>query len=124
MKKYAHYFLLICLLISCSGKNEMPDGIIDPDRMQEVLWDVFLADSWAQHAKLKDTTIELSDEVKALSAEVFRLNGLSKEEFIKNYSWYRDHPEIFNQVLDSLSSRKSGVDFNRRADQWRQRQSE
>lgn len=99
------FFLFV--LLGCSNKTEVPRNILNEESMKKVLWDVFLAESWARQTASHDSTIILSDEIKRLTSEALKEHHLTEKEFFNSYSWYVAHPEVLNPILDSLYNQKS-----------------
>lgn len=104
-------FLFIILLVSCSGKDKVPKTVIQPEKMQEVLWDVFLSEAWARQSAIADSTLVLSDEVKRKTEKVLAFHGVSEKRFFESYDWYLKHPAIFRSLLDSLHNLKTKPDI-------------
>lgn len=96
--------ILICasFLISCSGKDRVPKTVIQPEKMQEVLWDVLLSEAWARQSTIADSTLVLSDEVKRRAGEALKFHNIPEKKFFDSYDWYLKHPQIFHAMLDSL----------------------
>lgn len=88
----------------------MPIGIIKPNKMQEILWDVFRADALSQQLVKNDSTKIIAEENNRLTIKVFAVHNVTKEEFDKSYAYYSQHPDIMRTVLDSLSAQKIRVD--------------
>lgn len=106
MKVYIS-FIMAVLLFSCSGGDDIPDNVMKPDKMEQVLWDAFLAEAAAQQISGKDSTVVLSDKIKELTGIAFEINKVTDSEFFRSYNWYIKHPGIFGALLDSLYDRKS-----------------
>jgi len=99
MKMYFKVSLIFLFMASCSGKTEIPPDVMGPEKMEKVLWDVFMADVAAQQISGNDTTVVLSDKIKELTEESFRVNKIKEKDFFHSYNWYIKHPEIFNRLL-------------------------
>ena len=48
--------LITVIFISCGNKNNLPPGILKPDKMQAVLWDVIRADAFTTDFIKKDSS--------------------------------------------------------------------
>jgi len=92
--------------IGCADKGSVPSGILPLSKMQTVMWDMIQADQYAALSVAKDSSghINTKTETLKLYEEVFRLHEVSREEFSKSYQYYLDHPEINQQLFDSLIS--------------------
>ncbi|MEO6134071.1 MAG: DUF4296 domain-containing protein [Ginsengibacter sp.] len=105
MKKILVGFcILFC--ISCSSKQDIPSGIIEPEKMKAILWDVVRAQFLAHERAQKDTLSTESLETKILTAKVFRIHNITAEKFDKSYAWYVKNPEVMSVFVDSLYTQK------------------
>ena len=65
--KILFYFILICVLLSCSNKTETPSGIIPPKEMSEILWDVIRAQVLANEVSKKDSSVDVDMQTKTFT---------------------------------------------------------
>jgi|GEM_PF-1351346 len=90
-------------LSSCrSEKEKVPDNLLPPERMREILWDLIRADMY-----VKD---HISDSMKAdrniaFYKEIFQIHKTSQEQFRESYLYYKAHPGEMKSMLDSLEKR-------------------
>ena len=101
---------LLCILlvigISCKDSTKIPSGILSKDKMESVLWDMMLADRYSAQFLLKDSaTKDVKLETMKLYEQVFQLHNITREEFVKNYKYYLNRPDISKVIFDSLSAR-------------------
>ncbi len=99
-------FIMLCILFSCSGKNKIPDGIIQQKEMQNILWDVIRAQALAEEIAQKDSGINKPAETKALTQKVFEIHKVKSSDFDKSYAWYTSHPDVLRIIFDSLNVQK------------------
>jgi hypothetical protein len=90
----------------CADKDRVPSGILPLSKMQTVMWDMIQADQYAALSVAKDSSPHVNTKAETLKLyeEVFRLHEVSREEFRKSYQYYLDHPELNQQLFDSLIS--------------------
>jgi Domain of unknown function (DUF4296) len=105
MKRIA--LLSTLFLFSCGNKNALPKGILKPEKMQIVLWDVLRADVFTNDFIKKDSTKKPEQELVKLQQQIFAIHKVSKDEFYKSYEFYKAHPEIMQPMLDSMINRKT-----------------
>jgi len=98
--------LFLLFLFSCSSKDKTPVGIIDPQEMKPLMWDVIRADALAGEIAKKDSLINDTTETKLLTQKVFELHKITENDFNKSYEWYIKHPEVMKIIFDSLYSQK------------------
>ena len=92
------------LLYSC--KDSLPSGIIERNKMQQILWDVFRADALSQQLVKGDSKLLAEENVK-LTKDVFLIHNITEEQFQKSYAYYTQHPDIMSSMLDSLNAQQS-----------------
>ncbi len=100
-------FIIFCLavtLVSCrKSKNTMPEGIVKPDRMVEVLADIHLAEAWVFEQKmLPEKARKWLDFYYDV---VFRIHHVTREEFTASLDFYRQHPETLDKIYEEVVTR-------------------
>ena len=102
--------LIILAVIFCiSCKESKPSGIIKPEKMKEILWDVFKADALSQQIVSTDSSKSLAEENVRLTRQVFLIHKVTKEEFEKSYTYYTQHPAIMISMLDSINAQQARI---------------
>ncbi len=96
--------VIFTLLWSCSEKNKIPAEIIQPNEMQNILWDVMRAQALSTEIARKDTSINEIAETKVLTQKVFEIHNITSTAFTRSYSWYTNHPDVMRLVFDSLNA--------------------
>jgi len=102
--------LLVCLsaivwcIVSCTDKDKIPKGVLGKEKMQKVLMDMIQAERFRDGFIVYDSSKDQKTETFKLYAQVFELNKISKDEFIKSYKFYMSRPDIAREIFDSLSS--------------------
>ncbi|NOT51016.1 MAG: DUF4296 domain-containing protein [Chitinophagaceae bacterium] len=104
MKSWVLVPLLIFFLSACKGKNRVPSGVLSQKKMQAVLWDVMRADEFLSANVLrKDSSLDKITESFKYYQQIFAIHKTTKEQFEKSFSFYKDHPDLFKAIMDSLS---------------------
>lgn len=106
MNKIIIYFLLTILLGACYSADKPPAGVIKPEEMKNILWDVMSAQTLASELSLKDSSINQAAETKTLSHKVFNIHHTDSATFNRSYNWYVKHPDILKRIFDSLYAQK------------------
>jgi hypothetical protein len=101
-------------VVSCTDKDRIPKGILGKEKMQQVLWDMIQAERFRETFIL-DSSKNFKTEQFKLYAQVFEINKVTKDEFIKSYKFYMSRPDIARDMFDSLASQadKRREDFNK-----------
>jgi len=83
----------------------MPKDILPKEKMQAVLWSLINAGEFLNGYVLKDPVDTIAASSKVYG-QVFQIHHITKEEFDKSFSYYRQHYELMKAILDSLSKRQ------------------
>ncbi len=102
MKTAAVTLLLSVFLFSCGNKNSLPSGIIKPEKMQNVFWDIIRADAMAAEINRKDSSKNAAEENVKLQKLIFTIHNISKEDYYKSYQYYQKHTVLMRTLLDSM----------------------
>ncbi len=103
MRKTLFFILFSSVLVSCEDKNKVPDEIIQPKEMQNILWDVIRAQVLSNEIALKDSTINVITETKVLTQKALEIHHIASPLFDKSYLWYTNHPDLMRDLFDSLN---------------------
>lgn len=98
--------LLPALLFAACRKTNIPEGVLPKDKMQAVFWDMLQADEYLKdYVFYKDSTRNDTTESIEVYERVFKFNKTSREQFDKSFDYYRNHPALMKEIVDSLNSR-------------------
>ena len=95
--------LSLISFFSCGNKNKIPEGILKPDKMQAVLWDVIRADAFTADFIKKDSTKNATAENLKLQQQVFAIHHISRQDFYKSYDYYKLNPGRLKTIMDSMT---------------------
>lgn len=104
MKNISYLIGVLLVLASCGSKNKVPAEIMQPVKMQKILWDVVRSQALAAEEARKDSTINEIAQTKVLVQKAFKIHDVTSDEYEKSYKWYTSHPDIMKVLLDSLSN--------------------
>jgi len=99
-------------MVSCTDKDKIPKGVLGKEKMQKVLMDMIEAERFRDGFIVYDSSKDQKTETFKLYAQVFELNKISKDEFIKSYKFYMSRPDIAREIFDSLSSQAAKLREN------------
>ena len=91
-------------------KPGIPDGIIKPDKMEKILYDMHLVDGYI-------STIYVVDSAKKVAAAyykgIYKKFGTDSAEYNKSLIWYNTNPKaleaIYKNIQKSLSQQKKAI---------------
>jgi len=125
MKKSA-IIVFLALVIQACGPDEpvRPPGTLSEEKFTAVMIDVQLNEGMRSQRKMRDRQVEV--DAKNYQA-IFKKHGISKEEFLTTFGFYREHPGemelVYEAVLDSLSTLEAEIKQAFTADQNARRDS-
>ena len=96
------FIFALTVLNSCGNKNKIPQGILKPEKMQLVLWDVMKAEAFTADFIKKDSSKNALAENLKLQQEIFAIHKISKADFYSSYNYYKTNTPLFKTMLDSL----------------------
>jgi hypothetical protein len=101
--------IIFCLLLFSCTANTIPSGILPPEKMKVIIFDLVRIDEYAGNYLTRDSTIKIQDKRLELYTKVFALHHTTKDEFYKSYRFYEQHPDKQKLVFDSLATWGSKV---------------
>lgn len=102
MRKLSILLLIVFLFQSCGNKDAVPDGVLKPEKMQAVLWDVIKADAFTINFIQKDSSKNGAAENLKLQQQIFAIHKITKENFYKSYDYYKENTGTFIKIVDSM----------------------
>ncbi|MEO6489500.1 MAG: DUF4296 domain-containing protein [Ferruginibacter sp.] len=109
MKQLVIVLLSVCIF-SCSRHSELPEGILKPDKMQEIFWDFIRADVYATDFIKRDSVTNPEVENLKLQEKVFKIHHTTRDQFYKSYTWYSNHKEVMTKMMDSLIAKQQRLE--------------
>lgn len=108
------YLISILFLSACINKKDVPKNIIQPEKMQKIMMEMFTADGVNNELSLRDTSFNLPDNNKSKFQQIFTNHKISKDQFYKSYNFYLGHPDLLKPITDSLAaiSNKQSLKLN------------
>ncbi len=104
MRSLIFIYCSIIFFISCSDKNNIPEGVLSHKKMQAVLTDILVADVLNNERILKDTSLKLPAENASYFLRIFQLHNTTRNEFSRSYNFYLKRPDLLKAITDSVSS--------------------
>ena len=106
--------LLACVFIlnSCVNKDKLPAGILKPEKMQAVLWDVIKAEAFTNEFIKKDSAKNAVAENVKLQQQIFAIHKISKTDFYNSYDYYKLNTVVFKKIVDSMIAQAERKKYN------------
>lgn len=104
MRKLAFFFLFSVLLLVFSCKPQVPGKYIQPDELEDILYDWHLADAMAS---VKEDADSSQYDLALYRQAVLRKHGISQAEFDSSLVYYTRHADRLHKIYENLSKRLS-----------------
>lgn len=90
------------LLLLAGACTSVPDGVIRPKKMEQVLYETHLAEALIDEYPARFRTAEQKQQ---LTAAVFRDNGITKADFDSSMVWYSAHLDQYMKIYARVTER-------------------
>ena len=96
--------ILFLQVLSCKETINPPDDLIPADEMMDILTVIYVSEVKAiSHF---DLTVQKNTYLKNyLYPAIFDSLGVEDNTFYHSYAWYEKHPQEFELIMDSVSSK-------------------
>jgi hypothetical protein len=98
MRKFLALGLLCLFLISCKSKG-VPKELIQPDKMEKILIDIHIADSYI-------STMTKPDSAKRVSAAyykgIYKKFNVDSVSYTRSMDYYYKHPDMLTDIYDNV----------------------
>ncbi len=91
------YLLITLFVVGC--KVETPEGVLPPEKMENVIYDYHLVQA------ITTEYMPLNYEKKMHINYVFEKHGITKEQFDSSLVWYTRYPRRMHRIYASLEKR-------------------
>ena len=115
MMKLSMLFIGLVLFSSCGNKDKLPAGVLKPEKMQAVLWDVIKAEAFTTDFIKKDSAKNAAAENLKLQQQIFAIHKITKADFYTSYDYYKTNTVEFKKIMDSMvaqAERKKDIKVN------------
>lgn len=100
--------VLISVLSACAN-DSVPEGILEPNKMQMLVYDLLKVDEYINNYVVKDTSVDKKMKRSILYEQVFKLHNTNRKEFYTSYRYYQQNPNIQKTLFDSLLAKSGRV---------------
>lgn len=105
------FFILSVSVAGCNRQKTIPKGIISPNEMRKIIWDLMRADAYVADFIMKDSTRKQNQKAESaiLYEQIFNMHSTTREAFIKSRDFYESRPDLLKVITDSLRSDEKKV---------------
>lgn len=101
--------IALLLLASCSGKPEVPEDVLPPEKMEAITWDLIRADGLLTHTIPADTTTAPITKRTQLYQQVLRIHEVTRDQYKKSFAFYQNRPDLLRVVFTQMVERANEV---------------
>lgn len=106
MRKWIVFSLVIISMLACSNKKKLPEGILAQPQMREVMWDMMRVGEFLNgYVLFRDSNVNHAAVSEKWYDKVFEIHHITRDQFNRSYAYYREHPPVMRELLDSLSKK-------------------
>ena len=100
------FIVLVSLVVACGSKSDVPKSVLPKEKMEDLMWDMLRADEFVKEYMLaRDSSLRDTAEYIKMYERIFRLNKTNREQYAESFTYYRTHPKLMKEILDSLNVR-------------------
>jgi hypothetical protein len=103
MRLILAFFLV--LLFSCGNKDKLPEGVLGTVKMEKVMTDVMMSESFVESYLLLDTTRKRDEWFTGELNKVLAIHDITQDEFRKSLNYYKTRPDLFKVIVDTINAR-------------------
>jgi hypothetical protein len=94
--------LFFALLLACNDKPKVPDDVIPPQQMGEIIADITLAEAWVENYVPEKANKPRDSAIGREVDKVLALHQVKQDRFRRSYEYYKTNPPLFKEMLDSI----------------------
>lgn len=103
-----HLFIIAFLPLFFSCGDAAPGGVLPKEKMQKVMWDVargseFL-NGYVYYKHPEQNRALVNNE---MLNRILKIHKVNKKQFDKSLRYYQNHPQLFIEILDSITAKQS-----------------
>jgi hypothetical protein len=101
-----------CLTVAACGSDKpVPAGVLPPEKMQEVVWDLMRADQFVVGFAIpKDSALNKDAEKIKWYNRVLGIHRVSEQQFKESFRYYQTRPDLVAIMMDSIARKEEKID--------------
>lgn len=97
--------ILVVFLFSCGRKDKVPEGVLEPAKMEKVMTDLLMSESFAESYLLIDTSKKRDEWFTGELNKVLAIQDVTQDQVRKSLDFYKTRPDLFKVIIDSINAR-------------------
>lgn len=100
MKRIFSFLSIAVFLYAC--KPGIPKNIIQPQKMENILFDIHVVDGYMTSMPSPDTAKKVS---AAYYKGIYKKFGIDSALYNKSLNYYYDHPDVMNKMYENITKK-------------------
>jgi hypothetical protein len=97
--------ILLVFVFSCGRKDKVPEGVLEPAKMEKVITDLLMSESFAESYLLLDTSKKRDEWFTGELNKVLAIQDVTQVQIRKSLDFYKTRPDLFKVIIDSINAR-------------------
>jgi Domain of unknown function (DUF4296) len=97
--------ILLIFAFSCGRKDKVPEGVLEPAKMEKVMTDLLMSESFAESYLLIDTSKKRDEWFTGELNKVLAIQDVTQDQIRKSLDFYKTRPDLFKVIIDSINAR-------------------
>ncbi len=96
------FVALCCALILFACKPGVPDDVIKPEEMEEILYDIHLVDGYINYIPTPDSAKKVASPYYK---GIFKKYGIDSAKHARSLAYYYTKPDVFLKMYENIGKR-------------------
>jgi hypothetical protein len=97
--------ILLIFAFSCGRNDKVPEGVLEPAKMEKVMTDLLMSESFAESYLLLDTSKKRDEWFTGELNKVLAVQDVTQDQVRKSLDFYKTRPDLFKVIIDSINAR-------------------
>jgi Domain of unknown function (DUF4296) len=97
--------ILLIFAFSCGRNDKVPEGVLEPAKMEKVMTDLLMSESFAESYLLIDTSKKRDEWFTGELNKVLAVQDVTQDQIRKSLDFYKTRPDLFKVIIDSINAR-------------------
>ncbi len=97
--------VILALFFSCKSRDSIPEGVLGTQKMEKVMTDMLMSESFAESYLLLDTTKKRDEWFTGELNKVLAIQDVTQDQFRKSLNYYKTRPDLFKVIIDTINAR-------------------
>jgi len=118
MKRIVWAFIVVVLGLGC--KQKVPDGIIEREKMEGILFDIHLVDGYLSSIYVQDSARKVG---AAYYKGIYKKYDTDSIQYSKSLTYYNQNPELLKEMYNVISNKmdKQKIALKRADSLWQKK---